>query len=103
MCLVHVSIISFVAVYELYPHVVLVLVVGAPVTTAAVVVNSYELMVFCLPSCCLFFIVFRFHYYFRIIMITLLPAPYNQINCIPRIPIFTAPDINYVSFCFSFE
>lgn len=59
---VHVSIISFAVVYEL---------------SVAVVVNSYELMEFCRYHC--LFAAFRFHYYFRIIMITFV-WPHNQIN-----------------------
>lgn len=57
--------------------------VAAAVVTA-VVVNSYELMVFCLLSRCLSPLSppsnLCSHYYFRIIVITFVPA-YNQINC----------------------
>jgi len=47
VCFVHVSIISFVVVYELLALIVQAVVV----VTTAVVVNSYELMVLCLLSC----------------------------------------------------
>jgi len=49
VCFVHVSIISFVVVYELLALIVQAVVV----VTTAVVVNSYELMVLCLLSCLL--------------------------------------------------